>query len=92
MIVVAATILAGRTAYLGYMVGVVAMVLSGATNDVTKISQRGSLTIKGAPMNATYPQNRHVQHEVFTATKGGLMAEASLGGQKLGCTPLGGKT
>ena len=43
-------------------------------------------------MNATYPQTRHVQDEIFTATKGGLMAEPSLGGQKLGFTPLGGKT
>ena len=33
LIVVAATILAGKTAYLGYMVGVIAMVLSGATNE-----------------------------------------------------------
>jgi lipid-binding SYLF domain-containing protein len=29
---------------------------------------------------------------VFTATKGGLMAEASLGGQKFSYAPLGGKT
>lgn len=33
LIGVAATILAGKTAYLGYMVGVIAIVLSGATNE-----------------------------------------------------------